>query len=84
MTASTRDRDAPGRNGDEAEEQHGDSSLEFVREHPANPYLLRGIAPFVVGVVLFLLMLVLAPTVAPEQVVEKPVNSTTTTSPVEP
>ena len=32
-----------------------------------------------VGVIFFVLMVLLAPTVAPERVVEEPVNSTTTT-----
>jgi len=55
-------------------------SLAALRQRPENVHLLRGYGPLVVGVVLFVLMVVLAPTVAPERVVEQPVGGTTTTA----
>ena len=57
-----------------------DRSLEQLRQRPVNLHLMRGFGPLVVGVVLFILMVLLAPTVAPERIVEEPVNSTTTTA----
>jgi hypothetical protein len=58
------------------------SPLATLREHPVNVHLFRGYGPLVVGIILFLLMVVLAPTVAPEHDVERPVDAPTeTTSP---
>jgi hypothetical protein len=51
-----------------------------VRRRPRNVLLLRGFAPLAVAVVLYLLMLALAPSVAPEHVVEQPVRRVTTTT----
>jgi len=53
-----------------------------LRHRPENVHLFRGLGPLVVGIILFLLMVTLAPTVAPEHVVEKPVptSSTSTTA----
>ncbi|HYD09940.1 MAG TPA: hypothetical protein VEA78_07550 [Acidimicrobiales bacterium] len=67
---------------------HDDEPLAALRVRPTNVHLLRGFGPFAVGAVLFLLMLVLAPSVAPERVVERaeterttePTLATTTTS----
>ena len=56
-------------------------SFERLRQPPENPHLFRGYAPLVLGVVLFVLMVLLLPTVAPEQVVERPVETTSTTAP---
>ena len=53
--------------------------LAALRARPENVHLLRGYGPLVVGVILFVLMLVLAPSVAPEHIVEQPVGETTTT-----
>jgi hypothetical protein len=56
------------------------TSLDILREQPENADLLGGFGPLLVGVVLFVLIVLLAPTVAPEQVVEQPVGGTTTTT----
>lgn len=67
--------------------QRPSGPLERLRETPTNVHLLRGFGPLVVGVVLFVLMVALAPSVAPERTVERPVDgaaSTSTTQPVEP
>jgi hypothetical protein len=53
-----------------------------LRSRPGNVLLFRGFGPAAVGAVLLALMLWLAPSVAPEHVVEKPVHETTTTNPV--
>jgi hypothetical protein len=58
----------------------GDEELTQLRVRPDNVHLLGGFGPLAVGVVLFVLMVLLAPTVAPEQVVEEPVGGTTTTT----
>lgn len=52
-------------------------SLASLREQPDNVHLFRGYGPLVVGIILFALMIVLAPTVAPERVVERPVDAPT-------
>jgi hypothetical protein len=57
-----------------------EAALASLRTKPENVHLLRGYAPLVVGIILFILMVTLVPTVAPEQVVEQPVSSTTTTT----
>jgi hypothetical protein len=51
-----------------------DASLAALRTRPENVHLFRGYGPLVVGAILFLLMVVLAPSVAPERVVERPVD----------
>ena len=56
-----------------------DEALASLRRNPENVHLFRGYGPLVVGIILFVLMVALAPTVAPEKVVERPVNETTTT-----
>jgi hypothetical protein len=55
----------------------GDAPLAALRRRPVNVHLFKGYGPLVVGVILFVLMVTLAPTVAPERVVETPVNATT-------
>ena len=57
-----------------------DEELARLRERPDNVHLARGYGPLVVGIVLFALMVLLAPTIAPERVVERPVGGTTTTT----
>ena len=57
----------------------GAEVIASLRTKPRNTMLARGFGPLIAGVVLFLLMLWLAPSVAPEHVVEKPVNQTPTT-----
>jgi hypothetical protein len=56
-------------------------SLASLRTTPENVHLFRGYGPLVVGIILFLLMVTLAPTVAPERVVERPVEATTAEAP---
>ena len=68
---------SPGRVGG------ADASLSSLRQRPENVHVLRGYGPLVVGVVLFVLMVLLAPTVAPERIVERPVDDPATTTTVE-
>ena len=56
-----------------------DEELARLREHPENVHLAGGYGPLIVGAVLLVLMVLLAPTIAPEKVVETPVNAPTTT-----
>lgn len=55
-----------------------DGPLTSLRDRPINIHLFKGYGPLVVGAILFVLMVTLAPTVAPERIVEKPVNGTAT------
>jgi hypothetical protein len=52
-----------------------------LRARPNTVLLFRGFGPAVAAVVLIVLMLWLAPSVAPEHVVDRPVHQTTTTNP---
>jgi hypothetical protein len=58
-----------------------EAGLASLRTRPENVHLFRGYGPLVVGAILFILMLTLAPSVAPERVVEQPVGGTTEESP---
>ena len=66
--------------GADTDTDPGAASLATLRVRPDNVHLFRGYGPLVVGAILFVLMVVLAPTVAPERVVERPVGGTTTTT----
>lgn len=55
-------------------------AISALRKKPRNFHLAGGFGPALVGIVLFVLMLLLAPSVAPERVVEKPASTTTTTT----
>lgn len=57
-----------------------DEPLALLRQRPENLHLLRGFGPLAVGVVLFLAMLLLAPSVAPERIVERVASTTSTTT----
>jgi hypothetical protein len=57
-----------------------DEGLSRLRERPDNVHLLGGFGPLVVGLVLFVLVVLLAPTIAPERVVERPVGGEVTTT----
>ena len=57
-----------------------EAGLAALRTQPENVHMFRGYGPLVVGAVLFVLMLLLAPSVAPEHIVEQPVNETTSTT----
>jgi hypothetical protein len=50
------------------------NELARLRERPENEHLLGGFGPLLVGLVLVVLMVVLAPTIAPEQEVQVPVH----------
>jgi len=54
------------------------SPMARLRARPDNPHLLRGFGPLAVGVLLLALIVLLAPTVAPEQIVERPKPTVTT------
>lgn len=56
----------------------GADAIAALRTKPDNVLLFRGFGPLVAAIVLFVLMLVLAPSVAPEHIVEKPVTNVTT------
>jgi len=75
MTAATTNGQHPPADG------AAPPSLASLRSTPANVHGFRGYGPLVVGAILFLLMVTLAPTVAPEQVVERPVDNTAETAP---
>jgi hypothetical protein len=53
----------------------GQSPLAALRTTPENVHLFGGYAPLVVAAILFVLMVTLAPTVAPEHTVERPVDA---------
>ena len=55
-----------------------EAALASLRTEPDNVHLFRGYGPMVVAVILFILMITLAPSVAPERVVERPVSTPTT------
>ena len=54
----------------------GEETIAALRIRPLNVHLFRGLGPLVVGVVLFLLMLWLTPSVAPEHIIDQPVPTT--------
>jgi hypothetical protein len=56
-----------------------DDVMHTLRAGGSPALVLRGFGSLVVGVVLFVLMLWLAPSVAPEHVVERPAGGATTT-----
>lgn len=55
-------------------------AITTLRKKPHNFHLAGGFGPALVGAVLFVLMLILAPSVAPERDVERPASSSTTTT----
>lgn len=63
-------------------EQHvaADEPLAQLRVRPANIHLFKGFGPFVAALILFVAMLLLAPSVAPERVVEKVDTDTSPTT----
>ena len=67
-------------NGSTPHEDDREASLAALRTEPENVHLFRGYGPLIVAAILFVLMLTLAPSVAPERIVEQPVNDTTTTT----
>jgi|GEM_PF-6337390 len=57
-------------------------AIVLLRERPRNVLLFRGFGTLVAGVILFLLMLWLAPSVAPEHIVLEPAATATTSTTV--
>jgi len=55
-------------------------AIAALRRRPRNIHLAGGFGPALVGIALFLLMLWLAPSVAPERIVERPASTTTSTT----
>ena len=62
--------------------ESGTEAIAALRKKPRNVLLFRGFGPLVAAVVLFVLMLILAPSVAPEHIVPTPVSATSTPSTV--
>src|SRR5205085_4928572 len=60
----------------------GADAIAALRTKPRNVLLFRGFGPLVAAIVLFLMMLVLAPSVAPEHIVVRPVSGGATTTTV--
>lgn len=58
--------------------------IDALRRKPRTVLLFRGFAPAVVALVLIVLMLWLAPSVAPEHIVQRPVNQASTTTTLAP
>lgn len=56
----------------------GSATIDRLRERPVNVHLFRGFGPLIAGLVLFALMIWLAPSVAPEHIVERDVSTSTT------
>ena len=54
----------------------------MLRDRRRSRLVFRGFGTLVVGVVLFVLMLLMAPSVAPEHVVDRPVSTVATTTTV--
>ncbi len=50
-------------------------AIETLRHRSSDPQLLRGFAPLVLALVLLLAMIELVPSVAPEQVIERPATT---------
>lgn len=60
----------------------GADAITTLRTKPRNTLLFRGFGPLFAAVVLFVLMLMIAPSVAPEHIVPVPVGATTATTTV--
>ena len=54
-------------------------AIAAMRARPRSALIVRGFGTLVAGVVLLLLMLFIAPSVAPEHIVDRPVTTTSTT-----
>lgn len=57
----------------------GAEAITMLRTKARNTLLFRGLGPLFAAVVLFVLMLLIAPSVAPEHIVPVPVGATTAT-----
>ena len=58
----------------------GSEAIASLRAKPRNVLLFRGFGPLVAAIVLFVLMLMLAPSNAPEHIVPTPASTTTTST----
>jgi hypothetical protein len=56
-------------------------AIAAVRSRPRSVLVARGFGTLVAGIVLFLLMLAIAPSVAPEHIVDRPATPTASTTP---
>jgi hypothetical protein len=68
---------------DEPRDDQPSSALDAIaamRARPRSALIVRGFGTLVAGVVLLLLMLFIAPSIAPEHIVDRPATSSTTTS----
>ncbi|HEY9556779.1 MAG TPA: hypothetical protein VIR58_08590 [Acidimicrobiales bacterium] len=70
---------APPPDAQRGERGDTDQALAPLRARPQNVHVMWGFGSLAVGVLLFVLMVLLAPTVAPERIVEQPVGGTSTT-----
>src|SRR3546814_10837102 len=71
---------APPPDAQRGERGDTDQALAPLRARPQNVHVMWGFGSLAVGVLLFVLMVLLAPTVAPERIVEQPVGGTSTRS----
>jgi hypothetical protein len=53
-------------------------AIDILRKKPRNLHLAGGLGPLIIGAVFFVLMLFVAPSVAPEHVVQRPKTTPTT------
>ena len=58
-----------------------EKAIDELRRTPRNIHLARGFGPLIVAIVLFLLMIWIAPSVAPERIVQRPAPSPSVTVP---
>src|SRR3546814_17949227 len=70
---------APPPDAQRGERGDTDQALAPLRARPQNVHVMWGFGSLAVGVLLFVLMVLLPPTVAPERIVEPPVGGTRTT-----
>jgi hypothetical protein len=54
-------------------------AIDALRARPRNLQIARGLGPLLAAAVVFVLMLLLAPSVAPERVVQRPVSTSAAT-----
>lgn len=63
---------------DDVAPRGAEAVLAHLRHRPPISYIFRGFGPLVVAAVLLVLMIILAPSVAPEQEVEQLINEAET------
>lgn len=65
-------------NGSSGTVTGAEAVLARLRSQPESAHAFRGFGPLVLAVLLVLAMVLLAPSIAPERIVERPVDTTTT------